>query len=81
MDEQELRNVLDEIFDQHDLDQDGLISLSDFILMLQKIASRKYGKKRVDLDTDDIKRVLAKSDTDGNVALDKKEFYDMYKNL
>jgi len=49
--------------------------------MLQKIASRKYGKKRVDLDTDDIKRVLAKSDTDGNVALDKKEFYDMYKNL
>ena len=63
------------------MDHDGNIDLNEFILMLHQIARRKYGQAYVELDTDDIKRVMAKSDTDGNVLLDKQEFYDMYKSL
>jgi hypothetical protein len=49
--------------------------------MLHRIARRKYGKPRIDMDPEDIRRILAKNDTDGNVSLDKQEFYDLYKQL
>lgn len=49
--------------------------------MLQNIARRKYGNNHTDLNQDGIKRVIAKTDTDGTISLDKQEFYDLYKNL
>lgn len=49
--------------------------------MLQNIARRKYGNKYTGLNKEGIRRVLAKTDTDGTISLDKQEFYDLYKNL
>jgi Ca2+-binding EF-hand superfamily protein len=81
MSEEELQEKLNQIFNQFDKNKDDALDLDEFKEMLEHIAFRKGLKGTKHITLEEVKRVLAKTDTDGNVMLDRHEFYDLYKHL
>ena len=82
MDEDSLKETLDLIFDSYDTDLDGELNFDEFMNMLCSISMRKYGEVRGKMcDREEVKKMLVRADGDGNTALDKKEFYNLYKHF
>ena len=72
MSEEDMRQTLDLIFVDYDLDGDNNLNMHEFMTMMNMISQRKNGVGGKRFTLEEIKKIMNKVDTDGDVSLDKQ---------
>lgn len=73
-----MRKMLDKLFDEYDLDKDGMLNVEQVQNMMNTIYYKLKGRK-ISFKKWQVMRVMAKNDKNGDINLDKEEFYEFYK--
>ncbi len=70
--------MLDKLFDEYDIDKDGMLSVQEVQNMMNTIYYKLKGRK-INFKEQQVMRFMAKNDKNGDINLDKDEFYEFYK--
>ena len=62
--------MLDKVFNEYDLDKDGVLSVEEVQEMMNKIYFKRTGDK-INFKKWEVMRVMAKNDKNGDIGLDK----------
>jgi Ca2+-binding EF-hand superfamily protein len=79
LDEKKLRMEVDKIFDKYDINKDGVLEKEEVALMLKDLnMSRSKTTSSDDIESY-VSNFMLKADKNDNGVIDKREFYNYYK--